>query len=238
MYLSDIEKDIKVSCDIAHKLNATGSPSSGDPLTDIREVVKTYQCMTEYNEMSNFFNDTSNEAATLAALDMYGLSPKNRPSERPCWLCKWKNFCDWDKGILKLYEAAKLYKLYPQLKLEKVNCRKIEGIVPLLEQEKLNIDKLATNKTAISEANSEQLRTLRLSVVNDMQSKYLSAYTSLNCEEFIATMDERKIIAQVEAAKDKSKKEATRLTTPKLFIYGISGVIVLLSIVMLLRKND
>lgn len=85
-----------------------------DIFSQLLSILDTLKCMKEYNEIKSFLLDTNNMPYIIMAYQKMGKYPaKNRPSERPCWLCSWIDYCD-SKEMLDFYNFAKLSKTPPQ----------------------------------------------------------------------------------------------------------------------------
>lgn len=193
----------------------------------IRDVANTYWCMTQYSEITSFMNNTNNAQAIISAYGMYGMPPANRESTRSTW-GKWTDYCDWDKGIYKLYIAAKYFKAYSAITLNQENCGKIAKVLDFLEQEKLNADKIGILDPAT--------QGVSLAVLNDIQTKYMTGYSNLNCDAYLADLQKdiiKEDVAEFEQANTDALKE---VTLTKVFIYGISVLILSLGVIKLVKK--
>jgi hypothetical protein len=165
----------------------------------------------------------------MAAYEMYGIPPANRLSEKVGGIFgHWNDYCDWDRGIYKFYIAAKYFKTYAPLTIEKKNCAKLKSTLDFLEQEKLNADKAGIYDPAT--------RDTSLSVLNDIQSKYMVGYSNLLCDEYLAKIDVDRAKSDISEEEQKTQDALKKVTLTKVFIYGISLMILTLGVIKLAKK--
>jgi len=213
---------------------ATGNDTS--LIQSLSDVVSTYQCMSQYNDMKSFFSDASNIVGIKSAYAKYGLPPKNRPSVRHAF--SWQDFCDWDKGILKFYYAAKYRNQYQIPVSDAINCEKISTMQIALNSEIANSDKLYVND---GDGGAHLSRTQAL---NDMLSDLNAMYANLSCDAAIKQQQQDAIAAQT--AQEQAASQAALLQTyqatstvsgggSNIAIYAVAGVGVLITILVMVK---
>jgi hypothetical protein len=145
----------------------------------ILEIVETFTCLKEYNEMKSFFSNSSNAQAMFDVIELYGLPPKNTPAYHTTF-GGWHDFCDWDKGIYAFYLAAVLFKNYPNVTKDTSNCDKINGLLSDLETELVSADKKYVADR------DDMYHTVQLKVILDRKAYYNGIYNSVSCDDFLA----------------------------------------------------
>lgn len=161
------------------------------------DVANTLFCTNgEQNTWVSFFQNPSNISGILEAKDRYGIPPKNRDSERPCWLCNWVDYCDWG-DMYRFYFYAQLSMDYPKLNpLDKRNCYAIDEYLSGLENEKT----LAIQRFTSSNNNDKQSR--ELEAIGEKISYYKGLQGKMSCDLFKEQeADKRKQASEVFSTK-------------------------------------
>ncbi|MCX6208367.1 MAG: hypothetical protein NTZ59_02400 [Bacteroidetes bacterium] len=190
---------------------AAASAAAATP-NDIRlmclEIIKTFGCMWQYNDMLNFYNNANNNNACYSAYDAYGLPPKNNGN------------CNWQQGMYKFFLASKLYAKFPLLNLgDTNNCATIKEMVDALEVEKLNVDKI------YAADRDDNLHSYSLYVISDLQSKLNAAYSTMSCGKLKTTQQQKETLQTLETA---TASPAQTSTSKAIYIVAIVLVVVII----------
>ena len=183
----------------------------------------TPDCLTQKNELLALVKNPDNKEAVMYAYKSVGIPPANRPTKKR-WPRKDIVYCDNYAPLQFLY-ALKYRTKYPDIVNDKQSCGTLESLLMSLEVEKVNVDKDRLTDKLVAD--------IKMPIVQDLNSKYLSQYSQLDCKNYQEDVESQQFQEQLSKQEEKSKKP----TTTTYFIYGISGVIVLLSLGMLLRKK-
>jgi hypothetical protein len=203
--------------------------SNEDLRVQFGEVVETYFCMSQVDEMRNFYKDTSHTQAIADAFAAYGMPPKNRQSTRSGW-GKWTDYCDWEKGLYKFYLAAKLYLKFPALGYtDTKNCQKLKEVADALEVEKLNANK---QRVSDGDANKESYT---LMVINDLQSNVNAAFSNMNCSLVLSTNKKNETLADLKQATEQSDPAATADAKPTSTTNIITYIAIALVVVVFIK---
>jgi hypothetical protein len=146
---------------------------------ELSNIANTFFCTNgQQNTWVAFFQNPMNISGILEAKERYGIPPKNRDSERPCWLCDWVDYCDWG-DMYSFYFYAQLAMDYPKIDPnDKNNCYLIDGFLTGLENEKtLSIQRFANSKD-----NDKQSR--ELEAIGEKMSYYESLKSKMQCNKF------------------------------------------------------
>ena len=182
-------------------------------------VVKTFTCMSQYNEMLNFFNDAAHTQATFDAYNAYGKPPANMPNQ-----------CLWATGIYKFYLAAKLFYRYPAVNtIDKNNCQKIKELSAALEVEKLNADKQFTAD------NNTTLHSYQLYVINDLQGNLNAAFANMSCSLVLQQTQQQQTLTAIATATNESEAATTNSTSNK-GIYVVAAVLIVVIIIKIFKS--
>jgi hypothetical protein len=143
------------------------------------DISNTFFCTNgQQNTWIAFFQNSSNILGILEAKEKYGIPPRNRDSERPCWLCDWVDYCDWG-DMYRFYFYAQLAMDYPKIDPnDKNNCYLIDGFLEGLENEKT----LAQNRFVSSNDNDKLSR--EIEAIGEKMSYYKSLQSKMNCSLF------------------------------------------------------
>lgn len=210
-------------------IRTTPTQKELDTLKQLEDIAATYSCMSQFNEMLSFFRNTDNAIATQMAVENYGLPPKNSENTHSFW-GGWTDPCEWDRGMYKVFIAARTYK---QLNLpdltNKKNCSKIESYKVTFEEEKKNAYDLMV--VSGDKVGAEYA----LVALNDLSRKINSAYSNLDCEQYL--YDE-----EINAAADIIEKQGNNAadgttgkdsnnggTSTQIGIYVVYGVLALIA---------
>jgi len=198
------------------------------------EIAKSVGCdPTKSSVMVNFFSDDDNWNAIIDTYDKFSYPMRNRPSVRPCFFCKWIDYCDWQE-VYHFYNFAKVSFDYPELETDKNNCYQIKSALVSLETAKANsILGDASYKTALEEKISE----------------YNSLFASMSCDKFIIDEEKRKAEElakrQLEAAqkaqgeafdKASGNKPTEGSKTSNYILYGFVGLAALVFVIVSVKK--
>ena len=190
-------------------------------------VVKTFTCMSQYNEMLHFFNDAAHTQATFDAYTAYGKPPANGIDGAGNYHPNW---CSWDLGIYKFYLAAKLFYRYPAVNtIDKNNCQKIKELSAALEVEKLNADKQFTAD------NDTSLHSYQLYVINDLQGNLNAAFANMSCSLVLQQTQQQQTLTAIATATNESEAATTNSTSNK-GIYVVAAVLIVVIIIKIFKS--
>lgn len=219
---------------------ATSIPTSEQDkiIKNIKDVNDTYGCMSQNAEMKAFFSNTINKDAIISAVEKYGMPPKNTPSYHTGagFLGSWHDFCDWDKGIFKVYCYAKISVDYPKLDETTKNCERIRTAL-------VGLKDAAGSAILTEQANQD--------AIEDKTKEYNSLYAKLACDSFIIDEEKRKAreLSQIEKdaaaiALEKAYDKASGNTstegskTSNYILYGFVGVAAIVFLIALIKKSN
>jgi hypothetical protein len=205
-------------------------------------VTNELACNADQQQWLSYFKSPSNISGMKEAYAKFGIPPKNRKSERPCFFCKWIDYCDWG-DVFRFYYYAKISQDYPALNPQvKANCNIIKGYIQALEQEKVAVDKEFTIR------NDNQRRLRQLEVINDKLNDFNGLYSTMNCDNWIADQERKKVAAERAAALAQSEAsnisvykqtaEQSASGTTKIALYVLGGVAVLVGLMIIFKKKD
>jgi hypothetical protein len=219
-----------------------GADDDGTLRNQLVAVTNELACNADQQQWLSYFQSPSNISGIKEAYAKFGIPPKNRKSERPCYFCKWIDYCDWG-DVFRFYYYAKIAQDYPALNPQvKANCNLIKGYIQALEQEKVALDKEFTIR------NDNQRRLRQLEVINDKLNDFNGLYSTMNCDNWIADQERKKVAAERAAAlaqseasnvsvyKQTAQQSATGTTQIALYVLG--GVAVLIGLMIIFKKKD
>jgi hypothetical protein len=198
------------------------------------DIAKSVGCDANKSSiMVNFFSDDDNWIAIIDTYDKFSYPMRNRTSVRPCFLCKWIDYCDWQE-VYRFYNFAKVSYDYPRLANEKKNCYQIKSALVSLETAKANSILADTYyKTALEEKISE----------------YNSLFASMSCDKFIIDEEKRQAeelakreqeLAQKLQAEAFDKASGNKPTegskTSNYILYGFVGVAAIVFLIVLSKR--
>jgi len=179
-------------------------------------------CLQRKSELIAFVTNPENQDAVMKAYKMYGIPPANRPTKKR-WPAKDIVYCD-NYPPLQFLIAAKYLKQYPDVAPKKTNCGTLESLIRSMEVEKVNIDKERLTDKMVADIKSQ--------IIQDLSTKYLTQYSKLDCQNYQENVEATEFQQQIEKQQEISKKPSVATY----FIYGVTGIIVLLSLRMLTKK--
>jgi hypothetical protein len=199
-------------------------------------------CTPDQQMWLSYFQSPANISGMKEAYAKFGIPPKNRKSERPCFFCSWKDYCDWG-DVFRFYYYSKIAQDYPALNPQvKSNCNLIKGYIQGLEQEKVNVDKEFTIR------NDNERRLRQLEVLNDKLNDFNSLYATMNCDNWIADQERQKVAAERAAALAQSEQsnisvykqtaQQSATGTTQIALYVLGGVAVIIGLMIIFRKKD
>ena len=199
------------------------------------DIAKSVGCDSNKSAtMVNFFSDDDNWIAIVDTYDKIGGYPmRNRTSVRPCWLCKWIDYCDW-QDVYHFYSFAKISHEFPELEAEKNNCYQLKSALVSLEAVKAN--------TILSDSSYQ-------TAVEEKMAEYNALYASMACDKYIIDEEKRKAeemskraqeLAQKLQADAFDKASGNKPTegskTSNYILYGFVGVAALVFVIVLVKK--
>jgi len=207
-------------------LNELAPMSYDNVVTEIVANANSFtpDCLPRKNELIAFVKNPENREAVMMAYRTYGIPPANRPTKKR-WPAKDIKYCD-NYAPLQFLVGAKYLKQYPELSLDKSNCGALESFLRSIEVEKVNVDKERLTDKLVAD--------IKTPLVQELNTRYLTQYSKLDCQNYQEDIEAEQFQEQLQ----KQEEKANKPTTATYFIYGISGVIVLLGLGMLFKKKS
>lgn len=182
-------------------------------------------CLVEKSELESFIRNPENKDAVMSAYKLYGIPPANRPKKKR-FPRKDIVYCDKFAPLQFLY-AAKFKKTYPELESIPENCGKIKSLISVLDLERVNATSDITRDKTLGIGDA------KLKILNEINTKYLSDFSKMDCPSYLDKVEQQDFNEQIKQQDIQSNKP----NTATYFIYGVSGLIVLLSLGMLFKKK-
>ncbi len=210
----------------------------------ILDIVSTYTCMSQYQQMVSFFSNPANIEGIKDAVSVYGLPPKNTASYHTGLLYygEWHDFCDWQNGVYKFYLASILFVNFPNLQKVQTNCEMIKDLQLSLQTELSNAD-----RKFIADAD-DPYHSNQIALINERIAYYNGLFSGMTCDVYIQDKLEGKAAAQRATELDLSQKSnlatfkaatSASANTSKLATYvaiGVAGLIGTIVIIKMLKK--
>lgn len=190
-------------------------------------VAKTYSCMSQYNDMVQLFSNPNNTAAVAAAVEIYGVPPRNGIDNNGNYHSEW---CSWDLGMYKFYLATRLFTRFTPFDVNaKENCKRLSETKIALENEILNADRDYKNDL-------DQIKhTYQVQVIQDYQSKIIAASATNTCTATIADEYQQQSINILNQTASTPVEDTTNNTTQNIVKFIVIGLVVLVVIKLLKR---
>jgi hypothetical protein len=197
-------------------------------MNQMLDIVGSYSCMAEFSEMQGFFSNQSNLNAVNTAQQILGIPPKNREAHHT-FFGGWTDYCDWDKGILKFYSAARLLSDYPPPAETQQNCGIFKNYANSIEASKTVADKGYTINV-----DAGRLQVIQ-SAIADVQSYYRGKYASMNCDTYLSDLEKQKVADAMQSAKQfdfnlVSQTSTAANTTSNVVSYVLIGAVALIAV--------
>lgn len=205
-------------------------------------VANELGCHPDKEQWVSYFSSPANISGLKEAYAKFGMPAKNRKSWKEGGIFGgWHDYCDWG-DVYRFYYYSKIAQDFPALNKDVLsNCNILKGFIQSLEQEKVNVDKEFTIR------NDNDRRVRQLEVINDKIGDFNGLYSSMNCDNWLADQERKKVAAERAAALAQSEKsnisvykqtaQESASGTTKIALYVLGGVAVLVGLMIIFKKK-